>query len=166
MTTNTPGKELKDAAYGRAFPAGFPDDAPRSRRRAFDPIIIAALVISVGFVLIAIVYPVGSVIREALSPDAIPVFERYLTTVQNRIFVNTMVLGLAVSAPAARGGPGPDGRGREAPTGVVDGGRGMPPVWQQAMFSGLLVLVCLASLAFPAPSANTGTRLLQAGLDR
>ena len=50
--------------------------------------------------LIAIVYPVGSVIREALSPDAIPVFERYVTTVQNRIFVNTMVLGNSLTAVA------------------------------------------------------------------
>ena len=59
MTASTPRKELKDAAYGRAFPEGLPGDAPRSRRRALDPIVIVALVISVGFVLIAIVLPVG-----------------------------------------------------------------------------------------------------------
>jgi len=97
MTANTPGKELKDAAYGRAFPAGFPEDAPRSRRRALDPIVIAAIVISVGFVLIAIVLPVFSVIREALTPEAIPIFERYVTSGQNQIFVNTMMLGLSVA---------------------------------------------------------------------
>lgn len=97
MTASTPRKELKDAVYGRALPEGFPDDAPRSRRRAFDPIVIAATVISVVFVLVAIVYPVGSVVREALTPNALPVFERYITSVQNQIFINTMVLGLAVA---------------------------------------------------------------------
>jgi iron(III) transport system permease protein len=99
MTETTPRPEVKDAAFGRALPEGFPNDeaAPKGGRRAFDPIVIAATVIAVGFVLIAIVYPVGSVVREALSAEAIPVFERYILTVQNRIFVNTMVLGLAVA---------------------------------------------------------------------
>jgi iron(III) transport system permease protein len=97
MTASTPRKELKDAAYGRALPEGFPDDAPRSRRRALDPIVIAAIVVSVAFVLVAIVYPVGSVVREALTADALPIFERYITSVQNQIFINTMVLGLAVA---------------------------------------------------------------------
>ena len=100
MTETTPRPEVKDAALGRALPEGYPDDegGPSGGKRAFDPIVIAAILVSVAFVLIAIVYPVGSVIREALSPDAIPVFERYLTTVQNEIFVNTMVLGLAVAS--------------------------------------------------------------------
>ena len=97
MTASTPRKEIKDAAYGRAFPAGSPDDAPRSRRRALDPIVIAAIVISAGFVLIAIVLPVFSVVREALTAEAIPIFERYVTSAQNQIFVNTMMLGLSVA---------------------------------------------------------------------
>ena len=97
MTASTPRKEVKDAAYGRAFPEGFPDDAPRSRRRALDPIVIAAIVISAVFVLIAIGLPVFSVIREALTTEAIPIFERYVTSAQNQIFVNTMMLGLSVA---------------------------------------------------------------------
>jgi iron(III) transport system permease protein len=97
MTETTPSPEVRDAAYGRALPEGFPDDAPRSRQRALDPIVIIAIAISVAFVLVAIVYPVGSVVREVLTPDAVPIFERYITSVQNQIFINTMVLGLAVA---------------------------------------------------------------------
>jgi iron(III) transport system permease protein len=92
----TPRKSVRDALLGRAMPAD-EGDAPKSGRRAFDPIVIAAIIISVAFVLIAIVYPVGSVVIEALSPEAVPVFERYITTGQNQIFVNTIVLGFAVA---------------------------------------------------------------------
>jgi iron(III) transport system permease protein len=92
-----PRQEVKDAVYGRALPGADATPAPRPGRRAFDPIVIAATVISVAFVLIAIVYPVGSVIREALSPEALPVFERYVGSAQNQIFINTILLGLAVA---------------------------------------------------------------------
>jgi len=34
---------------------------------------------------------------EALTPEAIPIFERYVTTAQNQIFVNTIMLGIAVA---------------------------------------------------------------------
>ena len=47
--------------------------------------------------LIAIVLPVFSVVREALTAEAIPIFERYVTSAQNQIFVNTMMLGLSVA---------------------------------------------------------------------
>ena len=48
-------KALRDAVYGRALP----DDAPRSVRRAVDPGVVLAILISAGFVLIAMVWPVG-----------------------------------------------------------------------------------------------------------
>jgi iron(III) transport system permease protein len=97
MTASMPRKEVKDAALGRALPEKFPDDAPRSGRRALDPIVIASIVIAVAFVLIAIVWPVFSVVGQAFTAEAIPIFERYITSAQNQIFVNTMTLGVAVA---------------------------------------------------------------------
>ena len=87
-------KALRDAVYGRALP----DDAPRSARRAVDPGVVLAILISAGFVLIAIVWPVGSVVRTALTEEALPVFERYLSSPQNQILINTIVLGITVAA--------------------------------------------------------------------
>lgn len=92
--TLLPRKAVRNAIYGRALP----DDAPRSGRRAIDPIVILAILVSVAFVLIAIVWPVGSVIRTALTDEAIPIFERYLSSPQNQILINTIVLGIVVAA--------------------------------------------------------------------
>lgn len=74
-----------------------PTDPARTRRGATDPGVIAAIVLAASFVLIAIVWPVGKVIGEALSAEAIPVFDRYITSVQNQILLNTVVLGVTVA---------------------------------------------------------------------
>ncbi len=74
-----------------------PYDPHRPKWRAIDPIVILAIAISVGFVLVAIIWPVGKVVGEAFSAEALPIFERYITTVQNQILLNTIMLGVTVA---------------------------------------------------------------------
>ena len=71
--------------------------AARRRRRAVDPAVTIALVISVAFVAIAIVWPVIAMVGTSLTGDALPVFERYLTPPQNQILFNTIILGVLVA---------------------------------------------------------------------
>jgi iron(III) transport system permease protein len=86
---------IRDAALPRQDE--IPYDPERPKWRAIDPIVILAILLSAGFVLIAIIWPVMKVIGEAFSADALPIFERYLTTAQNQILLNTIVLGLTVA---------------------------------------------------------------------
>lgn len=92
MTAST-RNALRDAVYGKARP----DDPPRSRRRAVDPGIVVAILVAAGFVLIAIGWPVGAVVGRALSGEALPIFARYLSSPQNQILINTVVLGVVVA---------------------------------------------------------------------
>jgi iron(III) transport system permease protein len=87
---------LRDAALPRGD--DLPRDPHRPRWRAVDPIVILAILISAGFVLVAIVWPVGKVVGEAFSAEALPIFERYITTAQNQILLNTLMLGVAVAS--------------------------------------------------------------------
>ena len=86
---------VRDAALPRR--TEIPKDPRRPKWRAVDPGVIVAILLSAGFVLIAIVWPVGKVIGEAFTTEAIPIFERYITTVQNQILVNTLMLGFTVA---------------------------------------------------------------------
>ena len=86
---------IRDAALPRQDE--IPYDPERPKWRAIDPIVILAILLSAGFVLIAIIWPVMKVIGEAFSADALPIFERYITTAQNQILLNTIVLGLTVA---------------------------------------------------------------------
>ena len=93
--TVTDRQAVRDAALPRHDE--IPRDPRRPKWRAVDPGVIIAILLSAGFVLIAIVWPVGKVIGEAFSAEAIPIFERYLTTVQNQILLNTIMLGFTVA---------------------------------------------------------------------
>lgn len=86
---------VRDAALPRHDE--IPKDPHRAKWRAIDPVVILAILIAAGFVLVAIVWPVFKVIGEALSAEAVPIFERYITTAQNQILVNTITLGIAVA---------------------------------------------------------------------
>ena len=86
---------IRDAALPRQDE--IPYDPERPKWRAIDPIVILAILLSAGFVLIAIIWPVMKVIGEAFSAEALPIFERYITTAQNQILLNTIVLGLTVA---------------------------------------------------------------------
>jgi iron(III) transport system permease protein len=77
--------------------SGYADRAPRTRRRAIDPAVVVAIAVAALFVLIAIVWPVGAVIRTALTEEALAIFQRYLSPPQNQILINTIVLGLLVA---------------------------------------------------------------------
>jgi iron(III) transport system permease protein len=82
---------------GRTVEDGYAPIAPRTRRRAIDPAVVVAALVAAGFVLIAIAWPVGSVVRTALTEEAIPIFVRYLSSPQNQILINTIVLGTLVA---------------------------------------------------------------------
>lgn len=84
---------FRDAVYRRARP----DEPPRSGRAAVDPGIGLAILVSAGFVLVTIAWPVGAVVVRALSDEALPIFTRYLSSPQNQILINTIVLGLVVA---------------------------------------------------------------------
>jgi iron(III) transport system permease protein len=86
---------VRDAALPRHDE--IPRDPDKPKWRAVDPIVILAILITAGFVLIAIVWPVSKVVGQAFTADALPIFERYITTVQNQILLNTIVLGLSVA---------------------------------------------------------------------
>ena len=71
----------------------------RQFRRIFqDPLLALTLFVMVMFVLIAIVLPLSAMIGTSLSPEAQPLFERYLTqSVYQTIIRNTIVMGLVVA---------------------------------------------------------------------
>lgn len=73
------------------------EPAARGRRRAIDPAMAVALTIAVAFVGIAIVWPILSMVGTSISPDAVPVFERYVTGPQNHVLFNTIILGTSVA---------------------------------------------------------------------
>jgi iron(III) transport system permease protein len=85
----------------RQLPATFEvlGSAPAARggRRALDPTLAIALALAVAFVLIAIVWPIASMVGTSLSTDALPIFARYLTPPQGQILINTVVLGVVVA---------------------------------------------------------------------
>jgi iron(III) transport system permease protein len=83
---------------GRNSESGYAPIAPRSRRRAIDPAIVGAAILAAAFVLVAIVWPVGAVVRTALTEEAIPIFVRYLSSPQNQVLINTVVLGTLVAS--------------------------------------------------------------------
>ena len=49
-------------------------EAARGRRKAVDPAMAIALAIGVAFVLIAILYPIVSMVGTSLTDEALPVF--------------------------------------------------------------------------------------------
>ena len=72
-------------------------DAARGRRRATDPAFLAALAVGVAFVLIAIVWPLASMVGTSLTTEAFPIFQRYLTPPQGQILINTVIMGILVA---------------------------------------------------------------------
>lgn len=72
--------------------------AARGRRRATDPALAIALALAVAFVLIAIAWPIVSMVATSLSAEALPVFQRYLTPPQGQILINTVIMGVSVAA--------------------------------------------------------------------
>lgn len=73
------------------------EPAARGRRRAIDPAMAVALTVAVAFVGIAIVWPILTMVSTSISPDAVPVFERYVTGPQNQVLFNTIILGTSVA---------------------------------------------------------------------
>lgn len=56
-----------------------------------------ALAIAIGFVLVAIIWPIASMVSVSLTGEAFAVFERYLTPPQGQILINTVILGIVVA---------------------------------------------------------------------
>jgi len=73
------------------------EPAARGRRRAIDPAMAVALTVAVAFVGIAIIWPILTMVSTSISPDAVPVFERYVTGPQNQVLFNTIILGTLVA---------------------------------------------------------------------
>ncbi|MCA1588188.1 MAG: hypothetical protein LC744_05950 [Chloroflexi bacterium] len=71
--------------------------AARGRRGAIDPVRAIALTIAVAFVMIAIVWPIISMVTVSLTDEAFAVFRRYLTPPQGQILINTVILGVVVA---------------------------------------------------------------------
>ncbi len=69
------------------------------RALARDPAFLIALIVSALFVLIAILYPLGATLAEAISPEGAAVLTDVLRRpVYHRIILNTLVMGLTVAA--------------------------------------------------------------------
>ena len=79
--------------------AGAVPPAPASgrQRRPIDRGVAIALAIAIAFVVIGILFPLVAMIGTSLSPDALPIFVRYLTPPQSQILINTVVLGVVVA---------------------------------------------------------------------
>jgi iron(III) transport system permease protein len=71
--------------------------AARGRRKATDPAVMVALALGVAFVLIAIVWPIVSMVGTSLTTEAFPVFQRYLTPPQGQVLINTVIMGVLVA---------------------------------------------------------------------
>ncbi len=62
-----------------------------------DPLLAVVLLLMVFFVTITIVLPLVAMVGESLSPEGLPLFERYLSNpVYQTILMNTLVLGTVV----------------------------------------------------------------------
>lgn len=75
------------------------DRAPAARRRraAIDPAMAVALVVTVLFIVVAIVLPIVSMVSVSITADALPVIERYTFGPQGQIVINTVILGVTVA---------------------------------------------------------------------
>jgi len=71
--------------------------AARGRRKATDPAMMVALALGVAFVLVAIVWPIVSMVGTSLTTDAFPIFQRYLTPPQGQVLINTVIMGVLVA---------------------------------------------------------------------
>lgn len=72
--------------------------AARGRRKATDPAMMVALGLGGAFVLIAIVWPIVSMVGTSLTTDAFPIFQRYLTPPQGQVLINTVIMGVLVAS--------------------------------------------------------------------
>ena len=72
-------------------------DAVRGRRKATDPAMMVALALGAAFVMIAIVWPIVSMVGTSLTAEAFPIFQRYLTPPQGQILINTVIMGVLVA---------------------------------------------------------------------
>ncbi|MBL8131395.1 MAG: iron ABC transporter permease, partial [Anaerolineae bacterium] len=62
-----------------------------------DPLLVITLLLSIFFVIIAIVLPLAAMIREGVSEAGLPLFQRYLgDAVYQTIILNTLVMGTVV----------------------------------------------------------------------
>jgi iron(III) transport system permease protein len=71
--------------------------AARGRRKATDPAMMVALALAVAFVMIAIVWPIVSMVGTSLTAEAFPIFQRYLTPPQGQVLINTVIMGVLVA---------------------------------------------------------------------
>ncbi|NUQ04627.1 MAG: iron ABC transporter permease [Anaerolineae bacterium] len=62
-----------------------------------DPLLVITLLLSIFFVIIAIVLPLAAMVRESVSEAGLPLFQRYLSdSVYQTILLNTLVMGTVV----------------------------------------------------------------------
>ncbi|HEU4864032.1 MAG TPA: iron ABC transporter permease [Candidatus Limnocylindria bacterium] len=71
--------------------------AARRRRAAIDPALAVALIVTVLFIIVAIVLPIVSMVGVSLTADALPVIQRYTFGPQGQIVINTIILGVTVA---------------------------------------------------------------------
>ena len=71
--------------------------AARRRRAAIDPAMAVALVVTVLFIVVAIVLPIVSMVSVSITADALPVIQRYTFGPQGQIVINTVILGVTVA---------------------------------------------------------------------
>jgi iron(III) transport system permease protein len=71
--------------------------AARRRRAAIDPALAVALIVTVLFIIVAIVLPIVSMVGVSLTADALPVIQRYTFGPQGQIVINTVILGVTVA---------------------------------------------------------------------
>jgi iron(III) transport system permease protein len=71
--------------------------AARRRRAAIDPAMAVALVVTVLFIVVAIVLPIASMVGVSITADALPVVQRYTFGPQGQIVINTVILGVTVA---------------------------------------------------------------------
>jgi iron(III) transport system permease protein len=71
--------------------------AARRRRAAIDPATAVALVVTVLFIVVAIVLPIASMVGVSITADALPVVQRYTFGPQGQIVINTVILGVTVA---------------------------------------------------------------------
>ncbi len=71
--------------------------AARRRRAAIDPALAVALIVTVLFIIVAIVLPIVSMVGVSLTADALPVIQRYTVGPQGQIVINTVILGVTVA---------------------------------------------------------------------
>lgn len=90
--------DIVDTPFPARRPSALRKSLNQYRRIAQDPALLVGLLASALFIVVAILYPLATMLSEGVSAEAVPIFADVLRRpVYRGIILNTLVMGLAVA---------------------------------------------------------------------